>query len=747
MGQQILNPVTTVPGYPIGPYSLVGAATVHAALADASDASYVQTDDSAATHIGISFPAPTVPAEGYLVRSVQLRIRRSVNAAALAQHSPFWWWRMEANDNGFLGSGVNIQHHERVMGPELTGNLDGTTAIQDTTTSVISWFDDGEHVRNMRFGDARFILLNYPMFIGGAQIRIYKAELIVNYTSLPIATVTAPPDPVNSSKPTVTWSYSDADNDVQTRARVVIVKPGTPSDTWPYGLPGQAGYQADGARTKAWDSGDRYTAGTSLDTEVGLTNGQQYYAYVRVWAPPAASTEQRSLWYYKVFTVTATAAAAPTFTVTTDPANARILLNVQESTTATPHPAYYEIERLDPGASEYVPVRGGEQVGSYVGARSTGTGVGWSMPDRSDLAIGGGFLVIRWRGIMTDYTPAAAATLVSKGRTSGNQREWLLRMRTDGRLEFQWSTAGTSYDRTNTASVATAVTDNTETWFQATVVPSSGQVTFYKGTDGVNWTQLGTIITTTTGSMFNSTAPVDLGGLDGFTSEPLLGVVKEARLFNNQLTQVAAPKIEGQEQLTSSFIDEAGNTWTYTAGANGYNQVQLVVYDYEAPMGVPVTYEARSWRQDTDTVPSAWVTAAGGPWTLAALRWWLKDPLMASSNMGVSVVALKYAEQKQMTSSIPIGTAAGVVTHTGVRGTILSGSFRLLDKATRAQFQALMRSGRTLLFQSVLGDQWYVQPAQTHPYEILKASPVAGETSPIRDAHVIDVDLVEVEAP
>jgi hypothetical protein len=737
-----------VSGYPVGPYTLVGAASIQAALSDASDASYVQTDDSGGFQLALTFPVPSWPSQGYLVQSLQIKLRRSVNTAGLYQRSPFHWWRLEANDYGAYGTGVAIGHHERVMGPELTGNMDGTTAIQNTTGSVISWFSDGWHVRDMHWGDERIILLVYPGFQSGVQMRLYKADLIVNYNTLPVATVNTPPDPVNSSKPNVSWSFSDVDNELQTRARIVIVKPGTPSDTWPYGVPGQAQYQPDGARVKAWDSGDIYTNGTSVDVPVGLTNGQQYYAYVRVWGPATASTEQRSLWYYKIFTVTATGPANPTFTVTTDPANARTQLNIQEGSTSSPHAAYYEVERLDPGEVYYKPVRNGTQVATYVGVRLTGTGVGWAAPDRAEFNTPNG-LQVTWRGKLTDYTPVTACTLISKGTATGNQRGWIFRVRTDGKLEFQWSTAGTAYNITATSSAASAVTDNTEIWFRATVVSNTNpwSVIFEKSTNGTTWTAVGTTVTGAGPQLiFNETGQMYLGGIYRFTSEPAIGLTYEA-IVSSAGTVVAHPMVKGQPQLTSVMIDETGNTWTFTSGANGYNQAELVVYDYEAPFGAAVTYEARAWRHDTDVVPTSWVSASGGPWTLAVSDWWLKDPLDPTNNMIVKVVECTHTTQKPLSATLPVGSSPGYVTHSGARGDLVDATFRLLSMAEFDAFRGLMFSGRTLLFQTVLGHQWFVQPGSEIPYEFMKAAPTVGEMFPIRHAHLVQMKLIEVEAP
>jgi hypothetical protein len=752
VGLITLNPNGVVPGYPQGPYTLVGAGTIDAALADASDSTYIQTDDSAPLYVGLLFPIPSFPAAGALVTGLQMRLRRSVNsAAAPTQHDPFWWNRLEANDNGVFGTGQGIGHHDRFMGDEMSPNLDGTTAIQTTTSSIMSWFSDGTHVRNMRWGDPRFILTVFPTFAASAQIRLYKAELLIWYNTMPTVSVTAPADPINTSKPTVVWTHSDPDNEPQYRARVVVVKPGTPSDYWPYGLPGQAGYQADGARTKAYDSGELFTGGNTHDVTVGLTNGQQYYFYVRTWGPNTADTEQRSSWYYKIATITATGPTAPIFTVTTDSPNGRILLNVQEGSTSSPHAAFYEIERLDPGETDYTPVRNATQVGTYVGSKATGLSVGWATPDRSEFLFTNGFSV-KWYGRLTDYTPTTACTLISKGFSSSTLREWIFRNRTDGKLELAWSTAGTSYDVTATSSVAHGVTDNTDIWFQAVVIASTNpwNVLFYKSTDGVNFTQIGSTVTGTGPKLLStlSTAGIYLGGLDAFASEAAVGLTYEAIVYDQTFSRIVAhPVIKGQPQLTTSFIDETGNTWTYTAGSNGYNVVELVVYDYEAPLGVPVTYEARAWRSDTDVVPTTWATAAGGPWTLTGGTWKLKDPMVPTNSMTITVVRFVEKRQKPQTAGIPIGDSPGVVTHSGVRGSILEVEIRLLGQTAFDQFMALIESGRTLLLQGVLGRQWYVQAGPEIPAEILKAAPNVGEGFPIRHAHVVAMRFTEVMAP
>jgi hypothetical protein len=253
--------------------------------------------------------------------------------------------------------------------------------------------------------------------------------------------------------------------------------------------------------------------------------------------------------------------------------------------------------------------------------------------------------------------------------------------------------------------------------------------------------------------MFDSNHRLAIGGYDNFLWDQPNGLTAEVHLWNKAgTTLLANGKLEGLAPKTTEFLDPAGTTWTFNGGANGYLEMGLDLYDYEAPNGIPVTYEVQAWRDDTDIVAGSWVGSTPSSNTLPGTVWHLKDPLEPENNLVVSVVSIKETMAKPITIAQPISTTAidsirkNVVSHTGPRGSTLDVVLRSLDKDTFDQILALWRAGRTLLLQNIHGRQWYVQPGPID-LELVKAAPTSGEAWPLRHAYEWSGTLYEVDAP
>ena len=746
-----------------GGLTVVGAASRIAAVSDASDASYIEGDDTLGGEWVIKFPSPyaSLPAGGWLIESLQLRFRRlsSTTAFANGQLSPWWVKGIAWSGDGFSSS---TDLHLKSCSIYDTSNLDAGNTILEDLTSQFSYADDGSHVRGMKWAniageddELAVSLASYPTVSGGYH-RLYKVELLVRYNSLPVATIGAlPANPETSTRPIVQWTYSDADLEPQQSFRVIVVKAGTPSTILPYGVPGSATYRPDGAVEKAWDSGTYFGAGNQIQVGPGLVNGETYYAHVQVTTVPSGGVQQKSLWAYKQFTITTTGPANPVLTVTTDAANARNHITVRESTHATPHPVRYTVERIYGDLTFFETVRGGTYTATARGARTSGIFAGWFAEDEAKFLFTNG-MTVRWRGTLDDYTPSAEHVLVSQTHTTSNLRGWLFRVRTDGKLEFQWSNTGTAFDNTATSTVANGATDLDEAVFEARVVTNTNpwSVSFWRSLDGgQTWLQVGTTVTATGPKpMFNSTHRIAVSGYDNFLYGQLAGLTAEAWIWDASGTLVAHPVFEGQDPGTTGFYDEMGTAWTFNGGANGYLEMELDIYDHEAPLGIPVTYEVQAWRDDTDTVAGAWVGSTPPTVTLPAGSWWLKDPLNSDDNMVVTVVSIAERIKKPITVGETIGVVppgfhrAAVVAHSGTRGSELAVTLRTLEKATFDAVMALWRSGRTLLLQNIHGRHWYVQAADVD-LSLIKAAPEVGEEFVLRHAYEWGMTLVEVHAP
>ena len=101
-----------------------------------------------------------------------------------------------------------------------------------------------------------------------------------------------------------------------------------------------------------------------------------------------------------------------------------------------------------------------------------------------------------------DWTPAnsfGSTILVSEGGGAGNWG-WYFSVNTAGYLQFVGSTNGTALDVIMTANATTGLVDGTRSWVRAVFNPNDGSgnrtAKFYKSTDGITWTQIGTTVTT-----------------------------------------------------------------------------------------------------------------------------------------------------------------------------------------------------------------------------------------------------------
>lgn len=755
-----LQPNATMPGSPtFGGLTIVGGGgTIHGALGDNSDASYIEGDNTQGGTIGLNFPDPagSLPAGGYLIESLQLRIRRLADAAAYAsgQINPWWFHSYIALGDGF---GASATFHNRTLSIFDTQNLSAGATIQDGYTNLVTYLDDGTHVRSMLFGSVmQCVLGTYPS--GAGYHRCYKLELLVRYNSLPVVTIGAnPADPSNTTRPVVGWTYTDADLETQQSFRVIVVEDGVTSTAFPYGYAGATGYNPEGAVVKAWDSGEFHSSGNAIQVGPGLVNGRTYWAYVRISAPPAAGVQQFSKWVAKKFTITTTGPADPTLTVTAEPTLSRNHIVVREGAHTTPHPERYTVERTYADIPFWESVRGGTYTGQSRGFRTEAGAVfsGWYCLDQSNFTFANG-LIARWRGTLNDYTYSAAQAILSQSLATGNNRGWLFEVRTDGKLEFSWSTAGTSFDKVATSTTSAGATDGQEATFEVRAVLNTNPwtVQFWRSLDGgVTWLQVGTTVTGAgPATMFNSTHRISVTGYDNFLWDVVNGLNAEAWVWNSAGQLVTHPIFEGRPPKTTSFIDPVGVTWTFNGGSDGYMEMGLDIYDYEAPNGLAMTYEAQAWRDDTDVVSGNWVGSTPTTVTLPAALWHLKDPLDPGNNLKPTVVTIKETMGKPIKVGEPIAAndpgaiTKNVVSHTGPRGSTLDVVFRTLDKAAYDALVALWRDGRTLLLQGVHGRQWYVQPGPMGK-DLIKAAPSVGEPFPLRHAYELSCQMFEVDAP
>jgi len=178
------------------------------------------------------------------------------------------------------------------------------------------------------------------------------------------------------------------------------------------------------------------------------------------------------------------------------------------------------------------------------------------------------------------------------------------------------------------------------------------------------------------------------------------------------------------------------------------------VRDPYPPTNVLLRYRVRSFKNVPGQVSSPWAytplpamvvpPAAGQP-----QGWRLIDPW--SPDLNNPLICVLDVEEWSMERTEPRGefqplsSDAMIVTSAGVKGTIHTLTVRVLDSTEYRALWEILSLGHSLILQNVFGRQWWVRPTPG-TWTILRAAPVAGEVTEIRDAHKISLRLVETMA-
>jgi hypothetical protein len=185
--------------------------------------------------------------------------------------------------------------------------------------------------------------------------------------------------------------------------------------------------------------------------------------------------------------------------------------------------------------------------------------------------------------------------------------------------------------------------------------------------------------------------------------------------------------------------DDNGTTWVSVQAQNTSGSY----VDGGAPLNsTTVKYRARSVTAST-LVASAWETSTAVSTTASV--YFLKAPEDGSLSISPTVIEVQPRSKR---FSIRVGNVSGgnpTVVTSGDQGEEIDVVFRTDGATAWAALQALLDSGLTLLFQSPMGDSWYVRVLGDYRRDLLKAAPAPGETLPIRHLHEVSVTFVEVD--
>jgi hypothetical protein len=658
--------------------TLVGAATVHAALSDDSDSSYVGLGlgdflDLFQVHFG---DLPALPA-GAVIKSVGMRVRSNVvfpvGKTFTAQQDNFGPLYAQS-DYVITWSAITT-----ITGPTLT-QAGITKAQVDAVIGMCRTIDGG--------GDVH---------------RVYEVYLDVVYVTVPVADPTAPTGTLTTENtPLIRWANTiDNDGGALTNFQVRVFTDAQ------YG----AGGFDPGVSAATVDSGVLPGGGAGLwDMAPAALTNDTYRAYVRV-AQTVNGVQHWSAWDFTEFTIDVTPPQAPALIVTADNANARHQLTIDESSTpgaVANH--YFEIERsLDAGAT-WGPVR--QLAAGRMPNGAVVVATGEYGPAQSDSTVHNVPLPTPLGGILAG--DLLIAFLASDGNpTIGFPVGWTEIKDEAGngsavRVACAWNRAAGgetgTIDVTNSVAEMTAVRILCIRYAHPTSAPeiSAGQngIAANSGNPDsltlAGWGVENTLWIAAMGNDDNvavTAGPADYGGFGNTRMAAASGA--------GVATAYRHARATSQNPGTFTHATASNRAWTVAVRPA---QATPDVFDYEAPNGVATAYRLRSLLvfETGSTIVSAW-TEDEATWT--STSWWLKHPHRPDLNMIVLVRSFQSVQRAGRQGVFQALGATDAIVVSDTPGPWSADiTFRLDSLAEQAAFDALFETNGTLLLQSPPGE-------------------------------------------
>jgi hypothetical protein len=294
-----------------------GAASIHAALADNSDTTYIKR---------VSL---TVPATYYMemdtqslasterITSVNLRARLSIGASGYVQFS----------------LGVITDRNGRTVNYSVPISKQNTLALStiDLALNLPAAPNGAEWTQTLL--DNLVVKFTDGAESDTARAQLYEVYVDVVTTSQPTVSVDAPGGTVtDTSFPSITWTYSDGDGDAQAAYEIKIFDSATYS----------GGTFSPSTSVGTVETGIIASANNGQTLEVDLANNTTYRAYVRV-AQLAGASYFWSEWDYSQFSLSIDAPAEPTLSAYYDSTKGAVTVTIYGRTNMlTPNQASLE---------------------------------------------------------------------------------------------------------------------------------------------------------------------------------------------------------------------------------------------------------------------------------------------------------------------------------------------------------------------------------------------------------------------
>jgi hypothetical protein len=265
-----------------------GSASVHAALADSSDSTYItRSSATVPASYEAEFGTQTLAATEK-VAYVNLRAKATIGTTGSIE----------------LSLGVITDRNGRTVSYSVPFSKANTLALTTVDTALKLTTAPNGAAWTQTLIDNLVVKFTDNATASGDRAGLYELFIDVVTTTQPTVTVTAPTSTITDTTfPSVVWTYADADGDPQNAYEIKVF------DSTTYG---GASFSAD-TSTPTVTTGIVTSSNNGQTLEADLADGTTYRAYVRV-AQLVNGANYFSEWAYSQFTIDVDAPATPLIT-------------------------------------------------------------------------------------------------------------------------------------------------------------------------------------------------------------------------------------------------------------------------------------------------------------------------------------------------------------------------------------------------------------------------------------------------